>query len=222
MLLDHFGSLNIDINCVQFPDMIHALKPNPKSHIQEAWRIMDFFSHVPESCNMFTFLFDDIGIPADYRHMEGFGVHTFKVRLDIIIGSSCVGHNRVFARADAEFTLEDLILFLVQPCSQWCFNVQLINKAGKETYVKFHWKPTCGVKNLLDDEAVLVGGANHSHATQDLYDSIAAGNFPEWKLMIQTMNPADENKFEFDPLDDTKIWPEDRFPLQVCIIVWVI
>lgn len=129
---------------------------------------MDFFSHVPESCNMFTFLFDDIGIPADYRHMEGFGVHTFK----------------------------------------------LINKAGKETYVKFHWKPTCGVKNLLDDEAVLVGGANHSHATQDLYDSIAAGNFPEWKLMIQTMNPADENKFEFDPLDDTKIWPEDRFPLQ--------
>jgi len=43
--------------------MIHALKPNPKSHIQEGWRIMDFFSHVPESCNMFTFLFDDIGIP---------------------------------------------------------------------------------------------------------------------------------------------------------------
>ena len=34
------------------------------------------------------------------------------------------------------------------------------------TYVKFHWKPTCGVKNLLEDEAVTVGGSNHSHATQ--------------------------------------------------------
>ena len=57
----------------------HALKPNPKTHIQEAWRIMDFFSHIPESCHKFTFLFDDLGIPSDFRHMEGFGVHTFKL-----------------------------------------------------------------------------------------------------------------------------------------------
>lgn len=42
-----------------------------------------------------------------------------------------------------------------------------------------------GVKNLLEDEAVVVGGSNHSHATQDLYDSIAAGDYPEWKLLIQ-------------------------------------
>ena len=32
--------------------MVHALKPNPKSHIQEGWRIMDFFSHHPESMHM--------------------------------------------------------------------------------------------------------------------------------------------------------------------------
>ena len=42
----------------------------------------------------------------------------------------------------------------------------LINKEGKITYVKFHWKPTCGVKNLLEEEAVTVGGSNHSHATK--------------------------------------------------------
>ena len=46
----------------------------------------------------FTFLLDDVGIPKDYRHMDGFGVHTFK----------------------------------------------LINKAGKETFVKFHWKTKQG------------------------------------------------------------------------------
>ena len=34
-------------------------------------------------------------------------------------------------------------------------------------------------------------------------------------MYIQTMDPADEDKFDFDPLDDTKIWPEDLFPLQV-------
>uniref|UniRef100_A0A0A0L0R0 Catalase n=1 Tax=Cucumis sativus TaxID=3659 RepID=A0A0A0L0R0_CUCSA len=45
---------------MKFPDMVHALKPNPKSHIQENWRILDFFSHHPESLHMFTFLFDDL------------------------------------------------------------------------------------------------------------------------------------------------------------------
>eukprot|EP00877_Chromochloris_zofingiensis_P011194 jgi/Chrzof1/6328/Cz18g04130.t1 len=153
---------------IKFPDMVHALKPNPKNHIQENWRIADFFSHHPESLHMFTFLLDDIGIPLNYRHMEGFGVHTFK----------------------------------------------LLNAAGKETYVKFHWKPKCGVKCLLEDQAVVVGGTNHSHATKDLYDSIAAGDYPEWTLMIQTMEIPDEDKFDFDPLDVTKVWPEDVFPLQ--------
>ncbi|XP_050215798.1 catalase isozyme 1-like [Mercurialis annua] len=153
---------------MKFPDLVHAFKPNPKSHIQETWRIFDFLSHIPESLHMLTFLFDDLGIPQDYRHMDGFGVNTYT----------------------------------------------LINKAGKVHYVKFHWKPTCGVKCLMDEEAVMVGGANHSHATKDLYDSIAAGNFPEWKLFMQTIDPADEDKFDFDPLDVTKIWPEDMFPLQ--------
>lgn len=153
---------------MKFPDMVHALKPNPKSHIQENWRIVDFFSHHPESLHMFTFLFDDVGVPQDYRHMEGSGVNTYT----------------------------------------------LINKAGKAQYVKFHWKPTCGVKCLLEEEAIKVGGSNHSHATKDLYDSIAAGNYPEWKLFIQTIDPDHEDRFDFDPLDVTKTWPEDILPLQ--------
>lgn len=37
---------------IKFPDMVHALKPNPVNHIQEDWRIMDFFSNIPESMNM--------------------------------------------------------------------------------------------------------------------------------------------------------------------------
>ncbi|KAJ8625663.1 hypothetical protein MRB53_034193 [Persea americana] len=153
---------------IKFPDMVHSLKPNPKSHIQENWRIVDFFSHHPESLHMFTFLFDDVGVPQDYRHMDGFGVNTYT----------------------------------------------LINKAGKAHYVKFYWKPTCGVKCLLEDECVAVGGANHCHATKDLYDSISAGNYPEWKLFIQIMDPEHDDKFDFDPLDVTKTWPEDILPLQ--------
>jgi len=71
-----------------------------------------------------------------------------------------------------------------------------------------------GIQSLMDDEAVIVGGTNHSHATKDLYDAISTGDHPEWTLCIQVMDPADEDKFDFDPLDVTKTWPEDVFPLQ--------
>lgn len=37
---------------MKFPDMVHALKPSPKTHLQMGWRIMDFFSHVPEAMHM--------------------------------------------------------------------------------------------------------------------------------------------------------------------------
>ncbi|MEW5300305.1 MAG: hypothetical protein WDW38_008259 [Sanguina aurantia] len=153
---------------MKFPDLVHAVSPNPKTHIQEDWRMADFFSHHPEAMHMFTFLNDDVGIPLNYRHMPGFGVHTFK----------------------------------------------LVNKEGRETFVKFHWLPKCGEKNMLDQEAVRAAAANHSFMTQDLTDTIASGDFPEWALAIQTMELADENSFEFDPLDVTKLWPVERFPLQ--------
>lgn len=109
------------LECVQFPDMIHALKPNPKNHIQENWRIMDFFSNIPESCNMFTFLFDDIGIPADYRHMEGFGVHTFKVHFLALfsIEKQCLGKlNVCVCFFIIRINWEDFLFFLLS--FGWC------------------------------------------------------------------------------------------------------
>ena len=54
---------------------------------------------------------------------------------------------------------------------------KMANKEGTETYVKFHWKPTCGVKVLTDEEAKQVGEANNvqSHATEDLWNTIEKG-----------------------------------------------
>ncbi len=64
-----------------------------------------------------------------------------------------------------------------------------------------------GPKFLTDEQAKEVGDANwrHSHATHDLYNTIELGDYPEWEFFIQTMNPADENNFYFDPLDCTKV-----------------
>lgn len=91
----------------------------------------------------------------------------------------------------------------------------LINKKGRETYVKFHWVSEQGEHNLLDEEACQVGGRDFSHATAHLIDSIEAGRFPAWRLMIQVMDPTTEMHHAWgDPLDPTKTWPEDQFPMH--------
>ena len=63
---------------IKFPDFIHSQKPDPFSNRQEPDNVWDFFSHTPEATHQFTWLFGDRGIPASYRHMDGFGSHTFQ------------------------------------------------------------------------------------------------------------------------------------------------
>ncbi len=62
---------------LKFPDFIHSQKPDPFTNRQEPENVWDFFSHSPEATHMFTWLFGDRGIPANYRQMDGFGSHTF-------------------------------------------------------------------------------------------------------------------------------------------------
>src|SRR5215217_8785552 len=66
-------------DAIKFPDVIHSLKPDPITFRQEPNRIFDFMSQTPESMHMLTHLFSPRGIPASYRHMEGFGVNTYKM-----------------------------------------------------------------------------------------------------------------------------------------------
>lgn len=69
------------------------------------------------------------------------------------------------------------------------------------------------VRNLSAEEVREVQGNDFQHATRDLYDHIEQGNFPEWDLYVQIMPPADMDRFQWDPLDPTKVWPEDAYPL---------
>ena len=66
-------------DAIKFPDVIHSLKPDPVTFRQEPNRIFDFMGQTPESMHMLTHLFSPRGIPASYRHMEGFGVNTYKM-----------------------------------------------------------------------------------------------------------------------------------------------
>lgn len=153
-------------DAIKFPDVIHSLKPDPVTFRQEPGRIFDFMSQTPESMHMLVNLFSPRGIPADYRHMQGFGVNTYK----------------------------------------W------VNAAGETLLVKYHWMPKQGVKSMTEADAANIQATNPGHATQDLYAAIGRGEFPEWELLAQTMSDDDHPELDFDPLDDTKAWPEADFP----------
>lgn len=64
---------------LKFPDFIHTQKRHPQTNTKSAQMMWDFWSHSPEATHQVTILFSDRGIPDGYRHMHGFGSHTFSL-----------------------------------------------------------------------------------------------------------------------------------------------
>ena len=158
-------------DAIKFPDLIHAVKPEPHNEIPQAASahdtFYDFISNVPESAHMLMWVMSDRALPRSLRMMEGFGVHTFR----------------------------------------------FINKSGKSSFVKFHWKPLLGVHSVAWDEATNISGKDPDFHRRDLYESIERGDFPEWEFGVQIIPEEDEHKYEFDLLDPTKLVPEELVPV---------
>lgn len=87
-----------------------------------------------------------------------------------------------------------------------------VNDKGEAVLVKYHWEPKQGIRNLTQEEANEIQAKNVGHATQDLYEAIERGDYPEWELFVQIMEDDYHSELDFDPLDDTKLWPEEKFP----------
>ncbi|HFK5529383.1 TPA: catalase [Elizabethkingia anophelis] len=160
-------------DAMKFPDLIHAVKPEPDNEIPQAASahdtFWDFISLMPESMHMIMWLMSDRAIPRSLRMMEGFGVHSFK------------------------FLKED------QTCH----------------FVKFHLKPHLGVHALAWDEAQRISGVDSDFHKRDLWEAIENGDFPKWDFGVQIINEKDENNFDFDILDPTKLIPEEIVPVEI-------
>lgn len=87
-----------------------------------------------------------------------------------------------------------------------------VNQDGEAVLVKYHWEPLQGIQNLITKKAQEIQGKNFNHATQDLYEAIERGDYPQWELFVQILSDDEHPELDFDPLDDTKIWPKDEFP----------
>jgi len=63
----------------KFSDFIHTQKRDPKTNLRSKTMMWDFWSLSPESLHQVTILFSDRGLPKSYRHMHGFGSHTYSL-----------------------------------------------------------------------------------------------------------------------------------------------
>ncbi len=92
---------------------------------------------------------------------------------------------------------------------------RLVDKAGKSTFVKFHWKPRQGLQSVLWNEAVKINGADPDFHRRDLWQAIESGDFPQWDLGVQLFDQETADKLPFDHLDSTKLIPEEDVPVRL-------
>ncbi len=64
---------------LKFPDLNHVVKRDPRTNMHNPTSNWDFWTSLPEALHQVTIVMSDRGIPASYRHMHGFGSHTFSM-----------------------------------------------------------------------------------------------------------------------------------------------
>ncbi len=89
-----------------------------------------------------------------------------------------------------------------------------VNAQGETVLVKYHWLPKQGVRSWTAADAEIAQGRELGVHTKDLYEAIERGEYPSWDLHVQIMSDDEHPELDFDPLDDTKTWPENDFPLR--------
>jgi catalase len=87
-----------------------------------------------------------------------------------------------------------------------------VNAGGERFWVKYHFKTVQGIENFTDSEAGAMAAADPDFHRRDLWEAIAAGDAPEWRLEVQIMPFEDAAGYRFNPFDLTKVWPHADYP----------
>ncbi|KAI8429221.1 hypothetical protein MSG28_007746 [Choristoneura fumiferana] len=127
-----------------FTAFVRTQKRNPATNLMDVNMLWDYLTLRPEGLYMFLLVFGDRGIPDGYRHMPGFGIHTY----------------------------------------------QVVNEHGESTFIRFHFIPDAGIKNLRSEEARQIAAQDPDYATRDLYNAIANGNPPSWTIEQLAFSPS--------------------------------
>ena len=89
----------------------------------------------------------------------------------------------------------------------------LINSKNELFYAKWHFKTKQGIKNFTREQADEMRGKDPDYAQRDLFESIAKGDFPKWRVSVQIMPEKEAETYHINPFDLTKVWPHRDYPL---------
>lgn len=137
----------------KFPDFIHTQKRDPRTHTKNATMMWDFWSLNPESLHQVMILMSDRGTPYGYRHMHGFGSHTFSLinakneRQYVKFHFKTLQGIKNFTAAEAtemkgqdpDFAQRDLVKAIDQgDYPKWSLKIQVMTEEQAKTY---KWNP---------------------------------------------------------------------------------
>lgn len=127
---------------ILFPSFIHTQKRNPATHLKDPDMFWDFISLRPETTHQVCFLFGDRGIPDGFRHMNGYGSHTFKLINDKGEPSYCKFHYKTnqkiknlpvdrahqLSADDPDYSIRDLYNAIAKgDYPSWTFYIQVMS-----------------------------------------------------------------------------------------------
>ncbi|KAK6169210.1 hypothetical protein SNE40_020305 [Patella caerulea] len=138
---------------ILFPSFIHTQKRNPATNLKDADMFWDFITLRPETSHQVSFLFSDRGTPDGYRHMNGYGSHTFKLINNKNEGVYCKFHFKTdqgiknfndakageLAGSDPDYAQRDLYNAIRDgKFPSWSVKIQIMTYEQAE---KFRWNP---------------------------------------------------------------------------------
>ncbi|EIW78857.1 catalase [Coniophora puteana RWD-64-598 SS2] len=91
---------------------------------------------------------------------------------------------------------------------------KLVKDDGSFVYTQIHLIADGGFKTLDGPTAGRLSGENPDYGIQSLFETIEAGKYPSWTAYVQTMTPEQAEKFRYNILDLTKVWPHADFPMR--------
>lgn len=134
---------------MKFPDLNHAVKRDPRTNMRSADNNWDFWSSLPEALHQVTITMSERGIPASYRHMHGFGSHTYSfinaknerywVKFHFVTQQGIKNLTDAEAEAiiakDREFHQRDLYESIEKgDFPRWTLKIQIMPEADASTY----------------------------------------------------------------------------------------
>ncbi len=88
-----------------------------------------------------------------------------------------------------------------------------VNAQRERFWVKFHFHSDQGVQSWTGADAERIAGEDADFHRRDLFQAIAAKDFPSWTLRVQVMPYEDAKTYRYNPFDLTKVWPHADYPL---------